>query len=416
MKQFEPNRKYFTISVYVLTVLVIITLFVKIVFSWEDIGRLLSGFISALSPFLMGFFIAYLLNPFVKILSHKVFRKVCKIKSRTICSVLAILCTYILAFGLFGVVIIFLMPQIARSITDLVTLIPEWIQEIIVGLNDLLEKMKEMLPTVDFTFLDDIVNDNLPQILDVNVITGWISSFVPQFFVTSIGVIKGIFNLLVAIIVSVYMLYDKHTLGSAANRLLHACVSKTRADSITTTAKECNSIFGGFISGKMLDSLIIGVICFVGMSLLRLPYTLLISLIVGITNMIPYFGPWIGAIPGVIIILLISPIQALIYIIFVLILQQFDGLYLGPKILGNSTGLRPMWIIFAITFGGYIGGVIGMFLGVPVVAVLAFLIGRWVDKRLDKKSIDRESLEMRATIEIPPIPKHLIKGEKGEKK
>ena len=127
--------------------------------------------------------------------------------------------------------------------------------------------------------------------------------------------------------------------------------------------------------------------------------------------MIPYFGPWIGAIPGVLIILLISPLQALIYVAFILVLQQFDGLYLGPKILGNSTGLRPIWIIFAITFGGSIGGVIGMFLGVPVVAVLAFLIGRWVDKRLEKKSIDRESLALRATIELPPIPKHLIKEE-----
>ena len=147
-----------------------------------------------------------------------------------------------------------------------------------------------------------------------------------------------------------------------------------------------DGFFSVFISGKTLDSIIIGILCFIFMTILRLPYALLISVIVGVTNMIPYFGPFIGAVPGAFIILLIDPIQMLIYLLLILVLQQFDGLYLGPKILGDSTGLRPIWIIFAITIGGAVGGFIGMFLGVPCVAVIAFLTGRWVENRLQQKS------------------------------
>ena len=182
------------------------------------------------------------------------------------------------------------------------------------------------------------------------------------------------------------MLYDKKTLGTALHRFLYALLSEKTANHIIDTAKDCHRIFSGFISGKTLDSIIIGILCFIFMTILRLPYALLISVIVGVTNMIPYFGPFIGAVPGAFIILLIDPIQMLIYLLLILVLQQFDGLYLGPKILGDSTGLRPIWIIFAITIGGAVGGFIGMFLGVPCVAVIAFLTGRWVENRLQQKS------------------------------
>ena len=220
-------------------------------------------------------------------------------------------------------------------------------------------------------------------------------SLVPQVIVTTMSVVKWVSNIIIAIIVSCYMIRDRHTLGTAMNRLLHAVVSPKRADSIIKTARTCNAIFSGFISGKTLDSFIIGVLCFIFMSILQLPYALLISLIVGITNMIPYFGPFIGAVPGAFIILLISPIKLIVYLILILVLQQFDGLYLGPKILGDSTGLRPIWIIFAITIGGAMMGFIGMFLGVPCVAVISYLMGEWIDRRLDKKEINHESLEIR---------------------
>jgi predicted PurR-regulated permease PerM len=153
------------------------------------------------------------------------------------------------------------------------------------------------------------------------------------------------------------------------------------------TLSECNKIFSGFIIGKSIDSLIIGILCFILMTLFKMPYALIISAIVGVTNMIPYFGPFIGAVPGTIILLLMSPLRAFGFIILIFVLQQFDGLYLGPKILGDSTGLKPLWIIFAITLGGNLAGVLGMFFGVPIIAVIAYLANNIIERKLKSKDI-----------------------------
>ena len=151
--------------------------------------------------------------------------------------------------------------------------------------------------------------------------------------------------------------------------------------------QECNNIFGAFLISKAIDSLIIGCICCVAMNIIGLPYAVLLSVIVGITNMIPYFGPFIGAVPGILIYLCINWEHAVIFAIMILVLQQFDGLILGPRLLGQSTGLSPIWVIFAITVGGAYFGVIGMFIGVPVVAVIAFLINKLISSRLRGKKI-----------------------------
>ena len=184
-----------------------------------------------------------------------------------------------------------------------------------------------------------------------------------------------------------YMLIDKPHLINNAKKLVYVLFGTDKGDRIVTTAGECNKIFGDFIIGKMIDSLIIGVLCWIAMTVLNIPYALVISVIVGITNMIPYFGPFIGAIPGVVLLIIVDIKFAVIFGILIFILQQFDGLYLGPKILGESTGLRPIWIIFAITVGGWLAGVVGMFLGVPVVAVISFLIDRSLKLRIKKKNI-----------------------------
>ena len=194
-------------------------------------------------------------------------------------------------------------------------------------------------------------------------------------------------NLVIALIVSIYILMDKKILLGTVKASIYAFLPQKRIPYIMDTLKECNDIFGGFVIGKAIDSLIIGVLCFIVMTILRLPYTLLISLIVGITNMIPYFGPFIGAVPGAIVMLMVSPLKAVIFIIMIFALQQFDGLYLGPKILGQSVGLRPLWIIVAITIGGSIAGVLGMFLGVPIMAVLRYLVMRTLKQRLEEREV-----------------------------
>ena len=209
----------------------------------------------------------------------------------------------------------------------------------------------------------------------------------PAVFSTSVSVITGVIDFFIAVIVSMYMLIDKPHLINNAKKLVYVLFGTDKGDRIVTTAGECNKIFGDFIIGKMIDSLIIGVLCWIAMTVLNIPYALVISVIVGITNMIPYFGPFIGAIPGVVLLIIVDIKFAVIFGILIFILQQFDGLYLGPKILGESTGLRPIWIIFAITVGGWMAGVVGMFLGVPVVAVISFLIDRSLKLRIKKKNI-----------------------------
>ena len=194
--------------------------------------------------------------------------------------------------------------------------------------------------------------------------------------------------MVIAIIVSVYLVADSRPLKRNAKRLLYAIIPLKAAEELVIIVRESVRIFTNFVVGKAIDSLIIGILCSILMSMLQLPYVILLSVIVGVTNMIPYFGPFIGAIPGVVLYLLINPMQSLIFAIMIFLLQQFDGLVLGPKILGDSTGLKPVWIIIAITVGGAMQGVVGMFLGVPVLAVLSYLLERLVKLQLRHRGID----------------------------
>lgn len=223
----------------------------------------------------------------------------------------------------------------------------------------------------------------------------------------SVSFVQWIFNCIIAIIISCYALSDSNILIKNFKRACYAFLPEKKANSFIQTLRSCNTIFGGFITGKIIDSLIIGAICLFIFSICNMPLAVLISVIVGITNMIPYFGPFIGAIPGFFIILMVNPKKALLFLVLILVIQQFDGLYLGPKILGNSTGLRPIWIIFAITLGGWAAGPLGMFLGVPIIAVIAFLLDNFIIKKLTEKNILLESAE-------PPsqIPKTSKKNDK----
>ena len=191
------------------------------------------------------------------------------------------------------------------------------------------------------------------------------------------------YNLVIALVTSVYMTVDKKIIVMFLKKIVLAVFSEKISYSILRKCKDCHKIFSSFIIGKSIDSLIIGILCFILMTILRLPYAVLISVIVGITNMIPYFG----AVPGTFILFIVSPMKSLIFVIMVFLLQQFDGFILGPKILGDSTGVRPLLILFSITVGGAYFGPLGMFLGVPFFACVQYLIENWVDYRLYRKKI-----------------------------
>lgn len=384
---FQKNKDYFIICSYVIGTVTICALIIKAIFSISAVLSLIGTFISMISPFLIGFFIAYLLNPMVVFFEQKFFQKWLHLKQSRWLKLISILLSYIIVFGIIVICLVYIIPQLLDSLLNIQELVTS-AQSSYANIIAYIDKFATKHPDMDISGVQEAAK-NLPKLVN-DIIQNinpkeLISQLAPTLISTSLSVISGLANLLISIMVSVYMLLDKNRLQRHATRMIYALFNRETANYISRTITDCNRIFGGFIIGKTIDSFIIGCICLLVMNIIGIPYALLISVIVGITNMIPYFGPFIGAIPGSIILLLINPKAAIIFVIWIIILQQFDGLYLGPKILGESTGLRPLWIIFSITIGGAAAGPLGMFLGVPTFAVFVCLANRFLNHRLAKK-------------------------------
>ena len=381
--KFSKNNKYYTIALYTIAVVTICSLIIRVIMNWESTSSTISHALKVLYPFLFGLLIAYFLNPLSKVLDHFL-NRFFKDRHPGIRKGLSILLSYIIVLGLIITVLFYIIPQIIDSLTQ----ITSFINSAQSGYNQFMDKVLELESTHPEWDLSGI-NDAMEEIPDkiINIITKAIPTIIPTIYNTSMSLISGFLNVIIAIIVSVYMLIDKNRLIFNAKRVIYAIFGQKTGDKLLHTGSECNRIFSSFIIGKLIDSLIIGILCFIAMSILKLPYALIISVIVGVTNMIPYFGPFIGAVPGILLLLFVSFKYALIFTVLIIVLQQFDGLYLGPKILGESTGLRPLWIIFAITVGGSIAGVLGMFLGVPTLAVIAYILNYFIEKRLHKYGI-----------------------------
>ncbi len=398
LNKFEKNRTYYTISVYAVGVILISAIAIKLVLNMSSTISVFEKMLNVLSPYIIGVFIAYLLNPLVKRIDILLYKYI-HIKNQTVRSVISILLSYIIVFGIIIACIIFIVPQIYESLKT----IYYGTQTSYDKLIDFLNKESQKHPDFDLSYVTSLLENNSATI--INFVKGSLDTILPFLYNTSVSVLSWTINIAIAIIVSVYMLIDRNRLITNFRKALYACMKKERASGLLSTLAECNSIFSKFIIGKTIDSTIIGFMCFGFMSILHLKFAVLISVIVGITNMIPYFGPFIGAVPGVIILLTVNVKAAIVFTILIFLLQQFDGLYLGPKILGGSTGLRPLWIIFAITIGGWVAGPIGMFLGVPCVAVIAFLVDRFLNKRLERKAISADEYTLNDGYYLPELKK-----------
>ena len=299
---------------------------------------------------------------------------------------------------------------------------------IIPGLFDSLVKIFDTLPSAmkQFTQWVDIKFAKLPVAKDS--IDEWINTFTASavdfakntllphtgsiaagISARLIGAVGMVMNFIIGIIVCIYFLNIKDTLGAQAKKMIFAYFSESAADEILEGAEFTNKTFGGFINGKIIDSMIIGVICFLFMSLFGWEYSLLISCIIAITNIIPFFGPFIGAIPSALLLLMENPMHSLYFLIFIVALQQFDGNVLGPKILGDRTGLASFWVLFAILVGGGLFGFIGMVLGVPVFAVIYAYMSRALNKRLVKKGFSTDVSDYK-------VDKYRVKKRKRRKK
>lgn len=381
--RFTANKKYFTISIYVVFVVIASLLVYKILGDLNITGQTISYVIGILSPFIIGAFIAFLLSPLCRWANETVFKNWIKIKNAKARKYISITCTYIVAIGFLTIISIYIAPQIYESITEVTRKMPDWYKKIEASVMDFISQHPEW--NIDSQQVNSWLNEALPKIIDYS--TNLIESIVPAVFTTFTAIFKGILNLFIAFMVSIYMLSSHKELLYSTKRLLYASIPEKKANHAIRVCKESIKIFGGFLFGKAIDSLIIGILCFIFMLIFRFPYPVLISVIVGITNMIPYFGPFIGGGIGGLIILIVDPIQVIFFALLILALQQFDGLYLGPKILGDTTGLRPLWVIFSITIGGSLFGVLGMFLGVPCVAVIRYLMNNFISSRLTRKKI-----------------------------
>ena len=384
-QKFIKNDQYFTVCIYTFVLVVVCTIAIKAIISINQTKAFFGGLFRAVGPFLIALLIAYILNPFVKGVQRFVRKRWPKLKEK-ITLVISMLVVYLVGLGLIIAILIYVLPEVVRNLIDLINYIPSVYQYLI----NFLSELQEEFPTVDFSSITNMLEDTQSDLVTgLKEIAG---DLIPVLYTASVSVVSWLGNFLIALIVSVYMLYGKKSLLHMMKIVLYAFIPVKKIDHAKEILKECNNICSKYLVSKMIDSFIIGVLCAILMTILRLPYVLLISVVVGVTNMIPYFGPFIGAIPGVVIILCINPVRAVIFAVMILCLQQFDGLILGPKLLGNSTGMKPLWIIFAITIGGKFFGVLGMFLGVPVVAILGYLAEQYMRYRLEKKNITLDTL------------------------
>lgn len=375
------NAKYLSISFYILFVIFLGTFIIKAITDWQSVSGILNAFLKVLSPFIMGFCFAFILNPLALWFEKAVFQKIFHLKKEKVSRILSLICTYVLIFGLLIWLLIVVIPQIYFSLVDLIDVISS--QYFVVMKK--LDELPEQWHNINLDYISDIVKNYTPQL--VSYITGITTNLIPLLYNTSITVIKTLSNIIMGIIISIYMLGDKDNLMNTAKRFIYAFIPSHGSESFFRATRESINIFSSYVVGKTLDSVIIGIITFIIMTIFRLDFSLLISVCVGITNMIPYFGPFIGGAIGVVILLIQSPISALIFGIMILVIQQFDGLYLGPKILGQSTGLKPLWVIFAIVAGGSMFGVMGMLIGVPTVAVLSYILNIFIEYRLKDRDI-----------------------------
>lgn len=376
-KDRNQKKKWYVLdgrSISLLIVLLIAISFYVALNHLEEIRIGLGLFMGILRPFIVGFAIAYLLNTPMCFFERKLYAKT-RFKRG-----LSILTVYLIAFGVLVVLLNLIIPQVLQSITDLAVNLDYYLK----SLSDLVQTLVER-----FHLEGEGIADAIGSYQDLmKKITGIVSKALPEILDSVVAVGSGLISAVTAIISSIYMLAGKDRLVLQLKKMIYAVLPKRRSDKFLEICSHANEIFVGFINGKLIDSAIIGVLCFALCIILRIPYAVLVAIVVGVTNIIPFFGPIVGAVPCVMILVIVDPWAALRFLILVIALQQFDGNILGPKILGDSTGLSAIWVLVAIVVGGGLFGFPGMVLGVPTFAVLYALVREWVNNRLAAKKID----------------------------
>lgn len=390
----DSNLKhYITIALLVFLTFCCCILFFFLIYRYNGFASFWRQLVEILQPITIGLVLAYLLNPVMKFCERWILKWLqphmkSAQKAKKVARGIAITCALLFLAGIFVVLIAAIVPSISKSIQGIIIAFPSevnnlirWVDDLSKGDSQLAEMLREGIETGSRLLQNFVENDLLKQ---------------AQAYLASItsGVIYGLkllLNVMVGIIVSVYVMASQETFAGQAKKLVYAIFKPVRANVIIETTRKSNEIFGGFITGKLLDSLIIGLLAYIVLVIMGMPDTVLLAVIIGVTNIIPFFGPFIGAVPCLVIVMLQNPLQGLYFLIFVFVLQQIDGNIIGPKILGNSTGLSPFWVVFAILVFGGLWGFPGMLLGVPVTAVLYYIVQQMVIYFLKRRGLAQDT-------------------------
>lgn len=337
------------------------------------IKAVFSNAVSIISPFIYAFAIAFILNRPMMWFERTLFKD--KKKKR----ILSVALTFTIAISLISVLMVLVLPQIGLSIAYLVEAMPGFIQSVSQTAVEVMEQIH--LNSRLSRQVQEMWNNIGTGIMDFTV------SVLPGVVNVSIGIGNAVIKSIMSTIIAIYMLASKDRLKFQIKKFFYAYFSKNFAEETFELGRMSNTIFSDFIIGKMIDSTIIGIIAFIGMLFIYPDYAVLIAIIIGVTNMIPFFGPFIGAIPSIFILLILSPFAAFVFLIFIIVLQQIDGNIIGPKVLGSSLGLSPLWILVGIIVGNGAMGFLGMVIGVPTFAVIYNLVSCNTKKKLEEKDI-----------------------------
>ena len=386
-------RPYLAIGLTSFLVIAASISFFFFVYRFHGVAQVMDQLAVILQPITIGFVLAYLVTPIVNfeerhllpVMQEKIKNKR---KAKRLVRGVSVAGALLFVLIIIGILLQMVIPELYRSINGLIGTLPkqvnsfmDWLSDYVSSDSNISGYLETALIKGTEFFEEWAQTDFLPQ--TKNVLTGLTTGV--------ITVVKLLFNVIIGIIISVYVLMSKESFIGQGKKIVYALLPGKKANAVIHTVHKSNEIFGGFISGKILDSLIIGILCFVCLYIMKMPYSVLVSVIVGVTNVIPFFGPYLGAVPSTVLIMLADPIKGLYFVIFILVLQQVDGNIIGPKILGDSTGLSSFWVVFAIlTFGG-IFGIPGMIIGVPVFAVVFYIIKKILDYILKRKRLPRDT-------------------------
>lgn len=389
--KFRIDKKYIHWGVTAFLVIAGSIFFYYLLFHRANISNGIHAFFSVTMPILDGLLLSYLLTPILNGVEKRFLIPLCKKwhieintrnkkKIRALSILLTVIIVTIAIYSFFSMVI----PQLIKSIQSIILQFPIYVNNLTVWVKKILADNPD-IETAVIEVMDNY-SVELNNFLNLNLLPK-MNELIKNVSLSFLGFLMRLWNLIIGFIISIYILGSKELFAGQAKKIAYAVFETNTANAVISDVRFTHRTFSGFMVGKVIDSIIIGIICFLGTSMMGTPYAILISVIVGITNIIPFFGPYLGAIPSALLILMVNPLQCLYFIIFILVLQQFDGNVIGPKILGNSTGLSGFWVIFSITLFGGIFGILGMIAGVPVFAVIYAGIRALINQLLLKKQL-----------------------------